>query len=286
MSQPIVPGGSRSSGIFEALNALAPIGLDELNGIAALQARVDRKYLLPATVATSLLQQLGGSARVLQVGGGRETRYASVYFDTPALDCFRGTAHRRRRRFKVRTRSYSDTGGSFLEVKTRTGRGLTVKNRTEHPVDAVNHLGGDGRRYVAAVLGAAGIDPATADALEPVLRTDYRRATLFLPVGNTRLTIDSGLRWRGSGRCCGQSCGLDDLVVVETKSPGAPGRADRLLWAAGIRPAPLSKYGTGMALLQPGLPSNRWHRVLHQQIRSAATPIRSRCDAADQGGSS
>ena len=278
--------GSCAATIDTALEAMTSIDLDELNALAALQSRVDRKYLLSATAATRLLQRLGDSARVLQIEGERETRYSSVYFDTPELDCYRSAAHRRRRRFKVRTRSYASTADCFLEVKTRGGRSLTVKNRTEHPAGALDRLGGDGRRYVAAVLDAAGIDPSAARVVEPVLRTDYRRATLYLPAGDSRLTIDSGLYWQGSGRCCGQSCGLDELVVVETKSPGTPGRADRLLWAAGIRPARVSKYGTGMALLHPDLPSNRWHRVLHQQLRAAGTPMRSRCDAADQGGSS
>lgn len=268
--------------VAAALSAMAAIGLGELNRVAALQSRVDRKYVLPGAAATEILHRLRASARALQIDGRRETRYSSVYFDTPTLDCFRGTAFRRRRRFKVRTRRYLDTGACFLEVKTRGRRGVTVKVRAGHPADDAARLGRDGRRWIAEVLAAADLDPTLAASLEPVLRTDYRRATLYLPDGPARLTIDSGLTWSHADAMADTG----GLVVIETKSSGAPGRADRLLWATGIRPTRLSKYATGIALLRPDLPANRWHRVLDQQIRPTGTPFLSRRGASDRGGPS
>ena len=59
------------------------------------------------------------------------------------------------------------------------------------------------------------------------------------------------------------------LAIVETKTPGAPSSADRWLWAAGHRPAAISKYATGMALLHPELPANKWHRVLTRELAAA-----------------
>ena len=56
------------------------------------------------------------------------------------------------------------------------------------------------------------------------------------------------------------------LAIVETKTPAAPSAADRWLWAAGHRPAVISKYATGMALLHPELPANKWHRVLTREL--------------------
>jgi len=56
------------------------------------------------------------------------------------------------------------------------------------------------------------------------------------------------------------------LAVVETKNPATPSPADRALWDAGHRPARISKYATGMALLHPELPANRWYRTLTHEL--------------------
>ena len=62
---------------------LDPIGLEELNVVAALQIRVDRKYVVPLPVAMRVLSGLESSARVLHMDGLRRFGYNSVYFDTP-----------------------------------------------------------------------------------------------------------------------------------------------------------------------------------------------------------
>ena len=98
---------------------LAPIGLAELVERAALQTRVDRKYVVPLAAVGALLTALGSRARILEIDGQRSFRYESVYFDTPELTSYLLTARRRRRRFKVRTRTYVDSSECWLEVKTR-----------------------------------------------------------------------------------------------------------------------------------------------------------------------
>ena len=93
---------------------LAPVTLDELNAAAALQTRRDRKYVLTPDELGRLLADLP-PARVLEIDGSRSFAYDSTYFDTPELDAYRLAATRRRRRFKVRTRTYVDTGSCFVE---------------------------------------------------------------------------------------------------------------------------------------------------------------------------
>lgn len=112
---------AQSASAHPALDAshLAPIGLDELNAVAGLLTRVDRKYLVPSTIAQDLLEHLEAEARVLTIDGATASRYASTYFNTPALDSYFQATRKRRLRFKVRTRSYLDSGLTFLEVKTR-----------------------------------------------------------------------------------------------------------------------------------------------------------------------
>ncbi|WBB51714.1 VTC domain-containing protein [Verrucosispora sp. WMMA2044] len=91
-----------SQPITAPLAAMDPIGLAELIDRAALQTRVDRKYLVPLDRVPHLLDQLTPYARVLDIDGARSFRYESVYFDTPMLASYHCAAYRRRRRFKVR----------------------------------------------------------------------------------------------------------------------------------------------------------------------------------------
>ena len=64
----------------------------------------------------------------------------------------------------------------------------------------------------------------------------------------------------------GEPVAVAGVAVVETKNLATPSPADRALWDAGHRPARISKYATGMALLHPELPANRWYRTLTHEL--------------------
>ena len=97
------------------------ISLDELNAKAAMQTRVDRKYIVDGLYAAAVLSNLPADASVLEINGERDFAYDSVYFDTENLVSYKLAATGRRNRYKIRTRSYVDTGATFLEVKTEGG---------------------------------------------------------------------------------------------------------------------------------------------------------------------
>jgi hypothetical protein len=254
------------------LYELDPIGLDELNERAELQTRVDRKYLLPTGELAALLTEAGPDARVLKIGDARSFAYQSVYFDTPELITYQLTAHRRRRRFKIRTRTYLDSGMCWLEVKTCGRRESTVKHRL--PYDPAHRATlTPGRRYVDAVLTEIRMPCRPDTMFTPTLVTEYRRSTLLLPAADSRVTIDTDLSWFALG-CYNphrRQLVLPHLAVIETKTGSTPSHIDRILWARGYRPARISKYATGLAALRPDLPANRWHRTLLQHFVPADT---------------
>lgn len=236
------------------LDGLAPIGLGELTERAGLQTRRDRKYVLPLAGLHDLLTALTPDTRVLEIDGGRIFRYRSVYFDTPELISFRMTALRRRRRFKIRTRTYVDSGQCFLEVKTEGVRGGTVKNRLPYQWhDDVT----PGRWFVDGILP----DHCTTE-FAPVLVTRYRRTTLYLPASQSRVTIDVDLSWQDDQA----HLTLPGLAVVETKTRSAASVMDRLLWSRGHRPTAISKYATGLAALRPDLPAVPWRRLMRRHF--------------------
>ncbi|GIE89813.1 polyphosphate polymerase domain-containing protein [Actinoplanes regularis] len=240
-----------------ALVGLEAISLAELTEKAALQVRVDRKYVLRLEDALALLPAIDPATRVLEIDGLRTFRYRSVYFDTPDLVCFRLTAQRRRRRFKIRTRTYVDSAECWLEVKTEGWRGGTVKNRLPYE-SADEDTVEPGHWFVAGVLG----DRAVA-GLAPTLVTRYNRTTFHQAAGDSRATLDTDLTWTGTD---GAELVAPHLAVIETKTAAAASPIDRLLWANGHRPARISKYATGLAALRPELPSAPWRRTLRRHF--------------------
>ena len=246
------------TGLLERrLATLAPVTLAERDAEASLQTRRDRKYLVPAGTAAELVARLRDSARILEIDGRRTFEYESVYYDTPDLTSYLSAARRRPHRFKVRTRTYLDSGLSLLEVKTRDGRGRTVKERVGHEAAGSPRLGPEECRFLAGHPQVADAAPA----LRPVLVNRYARSTLLLAEGAGRLTIDQGLV---AATADGLGVTLRDTVVVETKSAGAAGAADRILWKLGVRPTRISKFCTTLAAMRPDLPANRWTQALRR----------------------
>jgi hypothetical protein len=259
-----VTGRTSCPGDAVTTDHLEPVALDELMERAALLTRVDRKYVLPLAAADDLLRRLAavaGGARVLDVDGRRTFAYRSVYLDTPDLLTYRQAAHRRARRFKVRTRSYLDSDEHWLEVKVRDRRGRTVKERLLRTQDAPAPADDDlAVPFTRDVLAHHHQPLPDGLSLRPVLTATYRRATVWLPGDDTRLTLDTVLACRGGTG----TAVLPLRAVVETKTRGSASAADHLLWAAGHRPVRISKYATAMAALDTGLPANRWTPVLRR----------------------
>lgn len=248
-----------------ALAGLPPVSLTDLVADSALLTRVDRKYLLTHEDLDAALAGLPAGTRVLEIEGHRSQRYTSTYFDTPDRASYRSTATARRRRWKVRTRSYLGTGGCWLEVKTRGPRGTTVKCRQPHPGGMPSALTPAGLAFVRHTLADQQVSGAAEWIGAPALHTAYRRSTLALPEG-ARATIDTDLCWTGPD---GTQLSREQIAVVETKAGSTPTALDLSLWAAGHRPVPLSKFATGLALLDPQLPAHRWHRLLTTGLLTA-----------------
>ncbi|RLV10483.1 hypothetical protein CTZ27_00890 [Streptomyces griseocarneus] len=274
------------------------MSLGEVNERSALLARFDRSYLVPVRTFLRLAEQLtdsrrrgGGGFRALTIDGRRAFRYHSTYYDTPGLRSFHDHRQGRRLRFKIRERVYEDTGERQFEIKLKGGRGDTVKHRRllagagfppdvllDVPPDAPPDISpdvllgtppdADCRAFLARTLcHAYGID--APEGLAPSLGTDYLRVTLV--ADGERVTCDAGLVC--SDLRTGRAVRCDPaLVLVEVKTAGHLGAADRLLHACGVRPAVFTKYCGGFAALRPSLPANRWRRAAARAFGAPSPP--------------
>lgn len=239
--------------VVRALARFAPIGLAEMDAVA-LMNRVDTKYVLGAGQLPALLAALAGDYRVLEVRGVRLNHYHTLYFDTPDLDLYARHHAGRAERFKVRSRAYLDSGASFLEVKRKTNKGRTVKERMRTEA-LLTRITPEAARFVD------GLAPA-APYLGPVLANAFARITLVGRQHPERATIDLDLRFQAGDL----HLSLTGVAVVEIKQE----RADRTspliaqMRALGIRPTAFSKYCVGVALLYPAVRHNRFKPVLNR----------------------
>jgi hypothetical protein len=114
------------------------------------------------------------------------------------------------------------------------------------------------RFLVDAVAGTNGPPPG----LRPTVTTSYTRST-FVDVGaGNRLTCDVDFVCSDDTRAVPGG----DHVLLETKSTGALGEVDKALALLGVRPARISKYCIGIALLHPDVPANPWNRTLRRDF--------------------
>ena len=244
--------------LTRAASATPAIDLAAANQSADLLTRIDRKYLVDLSQFDQLMSALAGSVRVLTIDGCYVFGYVSQYFDTEDLITYRAHLQQRRRRYKVRTRRYLETGDTFVEVKYKGPRQLTMKvrQRTEIPsVPPSSDLATQfARRVVGEVYGQPLRQPLHASAA-----VRNRRATFVSSLDRARITVDADVTLE-DGSQVGHM--REGTLLVETKTDGRMGRADAILKGMGVRPAQISKYCAAIALLRTDVPSNPWRHVI------------------------
>jgi len=239
----------------------APISLAELEGsAAALLDRVDRKYVVPVETFAALAARLGGTHRVLEIGGVRAFRYRTTYYDTPGLDAYRDHVQRRRRRYKCRSRRYEDSGACVFEIKLKGPRGRTVKHRMPYEDGLHGSVTPQALRFLRdRLLLAYGREPG--EELGPTLEMAFCRLTLVAVARGERLTCDFDLAFAGAGERAGRLA--DGAVILESKSARGSARADRVLRELGARPVDAcSKYCLGIGMTRPDIRINPFKRLL------------------------
>jgi hypothetical protein len=230
------------------------LSLEEL-GTASLLERQETKYFFPKDKLLSLLPGLESEYLILEIHGLRFFDYHSIYFDTPERLFYLQHQAGALPRWKIRQRTYLNSGISFLEVKHRDNRRVTHKHRQLIPQPTIRFSESD-LQFLRSCF------PNHVSNLIPVLETCYTRITLVHKDRRERITIDHQLRF--SDDLCSRS--LANLVVVEVKQSRLNPRSPFIskLKQSGVRPGSFSKYCIGSSMLHPELKHNRFKPILHQ----------------------
>ncbi len=246
--------------IAQTLQGFAPLSLEDLNGKAAMLERLDNKYILRAAQLQPALAAFAATFDVLEIDGKRSFTYATRYFDDAAHHGYYDHHQGRRKRCKVRVRHYLDAGFSYLEVKLKDKRDVTIKKRLR--VDApLTTLDPTCMSFIEACYQEQYGQPF-GHSLAPVIAMDYDRITLVAREGGERMTIDTRLNFQSNGR---MRSAPSDIFVVETKSARGNGLADKILRGLHAHPTSrCSKYCIGMAALDQVSRHNRFLPALRR----------------------
>jgi hypothetical protein len=246
--------------IAQSLSAYAPVGLEALNAKAAMLERLDHKYIIPAARLAPAFDTFRDLFDVLEIDGKRAFTYATRYFDDPDQRGYYDHHQGRRKRCKVRVRSYLDAGFSYLEVKLKDLRDVTIKKRLKVP-EGLESLDEACLAFIDSCYRKQ-YGEEFARPLQIQLGMQYQRITLVAKEGGERMTVDTGLRfWSPRGLCDVPP----DLFIIETKSARGNGIADRILRTHHLHPTKrCSKYCVAMAALGEVAKANQFLPALRK----------------------
>lgn len=234
----------------DILNSFESLTLEELNNVRLLD-RMDTKYIFHIRHLPSVLQDLKPDFLVLDIGGIRNNRYQTIYFDTPGLAMYLNHHNKRLNRYKVRLRQYGDSGINFLETKFKNNKKRTIKTRIRRD-EFLTDFDEKAMTFIRKT-------PYPPETLSPVLKVCYSRMTFVSRTSPIRLTIDTGLHYSFNG----QENQFSNLVIAEIKQNRTV-RSDfhTLMRKYHIPALSISKYCLGIISLYQGVKKNNFKRKL------------------------
>lgn len=246
--------------INKIISKFTSVSLDEIDE-AKLMSRIDLKYWFHSSKLILLLENAHEYYDILEINGQRLMDYQTTYFDTPVNSMYIQHHNRKFNRHKIRQRYYISTNSSFLEIKFKTNKKRTVKQRIA-VVSSPNEFVQSELNFIDENTPFKGTD------LRSSLNNKFQRITLIHKEKLDRCTIDiNPVFWNEKGKSK-----IDNLVIFELKR----GRSLKsspivsILRDLKIRQPGLSKYCTGRAMLDTGLKQNAFKsrfRFINKELK-------------------
>lgn len=218
-----------------------------------LQDRVDTKFMFRESILPQVLKDMAKDYKVLEVANFRYSNYETLYFDTDDFALYRQHHNGKLNRFKFRSRKYVESDLHFFEVKFKSNKGRTVKERIKEN-ETVRELEGQAKDFL---IETSGHDPSIYKAQ---LWVNYRRHTFVNKTTPERLTIDTNLTFINDVH----RKTYDGLVIAEVKQGSSLEKSPfiALMKKYRVRPKSISKYCLGVISLHPQIKQNRFKPTL------------------------
>jgi hypothetical protein len=238
--------------IYSILNTFDPITLEQMEPVK-LMDRIDKKYTLHISQLPEVLNEIRKDYFVLDIKNKRSTTYHTIYFDTPGYDCYLKHQNGKLNRYKIRSRQYVESNLNFFEVKFKSNKGRTQKDRIRHP-EKIENIGGRVHEFMEE---STGLNPSV---FQPRMFINFVRITLVSKQLDERCTIDIDLNFKNEH---GEKH-FNNLVIVEAKM-GNGKKASSIVRAMRkfhVTEKSISKYCLGVALLVPNIKKNTFKPAL------------------------
>lgn len=231
--------------IMKSLGHIDPISLDEMESVK-LMNRTDTKFVFRAEQLPGILEKIGKDYRVLEVNGVRPNRYETLYYDTPDFRLFRLHQNGKANRYKIRYRKYVESDLNFFEIKFKSNKGRTIKERIKRK-EIENTITEKSKEFLEEKT------PLLAGNLEPKVWVYYTRITLVSKTEPERLTIDLDLGFKFEGR----EKWYNNLVIAELKqSRTGASPFMRVMKELRIKEGSMSKYCLGVSMIYDHVKKN------------------------------
>jgi hypothetical protein len=247
--------GIRNQQVETLLSQYRSHNLNDLKN-AGLMKRVDTKYILPISDLERLLLILEPFYTVLEIDFSRSFAYRTTYFDTSEFGFYLMHHNGKLNRYKIRHRLYVDSGDLYVEVKHKTNKRVTQKDRVL--ID-----GNNGNLNCINALVAKPFE-GNRQPLFKSLTCSYVRIALADETNGERVTLDFNLSFTDPNHAqTGQSTPVL-IAEVKRESRKAPSRFIDLMDRLRHKPVSFSKYCIGCALVHSDkLKTNRFKATLN-----------------------
>lgn len=237
--------------LSDILNLFKTITLEEMDNVR-LMDRTDTKFVFRSDCLPSLLKEIKDNYRVLEVNGVIPNRYETLYFDSDDYNLYLQHHNGKLNRYKVRYRQYVESNINFFEIKFKSNKSRTIKDRVKR------------KRIHEDIEGKAEVlltekTTLSPSELKPQLWVYYNRITFVNNKGGERLTIDIDLQFKDENG----SAEYPEIVIAEVKrGKSSYSPFISLMRKNHISSDSISKYCLGIISLKPGVKKNRFKMKL------------------------
>ena len=238
--------------ISEIIAKYSSVSLDEINEVK-LMNRIDSKYVFNASKLPEILELIREQFFVLEIGGNRVQTYNTSYYDTADYQMYINHHNGRQNRFKIRHRFYKNDKKGFLEIKFKSNKGRTIKNRIS--LNSVDDIYTEkGTEFIQQIT------PYNSNDLKVALSNSFSRITLVSRAFDQRLTIDTNLAFSGFEK----EHSNPNISIIEVKRDKFSQNTgiNQILKDLKIYQSGLSKYCLGMVYLNQNIKQNTFKSKL------------------------
>ena len=232
----------------DILNQMSPISLTEMDEVKLLD-RTDTKYVININSLPQIFNEIRDDYYILTIDNIRLFSYESLYFDTTDLNMFKSHHNGKLNRYKIRQREYVDSKLNFLEIKFKTNKGRTIKERIINE-EFSKSLSAEAKDFILENT------PFKPENLKEQIYTNFKRVTLVNKEKTERATVDIDITFKDKEN----KDSLPYISIIEVKQSRYNKHSKLLdtLKSNKILPSSFSKYCIGTVLLNSKIKSNRF----------------------------